>query len=148
MYSFVGSSIIIGFFIRLFYRLDYKEQEEAKIVSLAEHLLKTNPQFCSKTNLNYWVLPGCKGAKDAHPPQDNLQKERWASDEVTSLSSLFSRLLCSRFSVRSELETCHPQKLSKFCFLNFTTPRYCGILGVNVLFRGTSKSTAFFNLDK
>ena len=29
---------------------------------------------------------GCKGAKDAFPPQDDLKEERWASDEVTSPS--------------------------------------------------------------
>ena len=32
---------------------------------------------------------GCKGAKDALPPQDDLKEERWASDEVTS-PSLYS----------------------------------------------------------
>ncbi len=32
---------------------------------------------------------GCKGAKDAVPPQDDLKEERWPSDEVTS-PSLYS----------------------------------------------------------
>ena len=29
---------------------------------------------------------GCKGAKAAFQPQDDLKEERWASDEVTSPS--------------------------------------------------------------
>ena len=32
---------------------------------------------------------GCKGAKDAFQPQDDLKEEGWASDEVTS-PSLYS----------------------------------------------------------
>jgi histone acetyltransferase (RNA polymerase elongator complex component) len=70
----------------------YKKHEEAEIASLAEHLLKET--FYSVVNQIYFVLPGCKGAKDAHPPQDNLQKERWASDAVQA-HPLYSLDYCS-----------------------------------------------------
>jgi len=42
-----------------------------------------NHQFSSKPNELKYDCPGCKGAKDANPPQDDLRKEGWASDEVT-----------------------------------------------------------------
>jgi histone acetyltransferase (RNA polymerase elongator complex component) len=69
-----------------------KKQIEAEIASSAEHLLKET--FYSVVNQIYFVLPGCKGAKDAHPPQDNLQKERWASDAVQA-HPLYSLDYCS-----------------------------------------------------
>ncbi len=56
--------------------------------------------FFSKPNNLKCVHLGCKGAKDANQPQDDLEKERMASDEVTSLSSLFSRPRCSKINVR------------------------------------------------
>ena len=53
-------------------------QKEAEILSSAEYLHKESIFSLVNQTDHICASPGCKGAKDAHQPQDDLKKEGWA----------------------------------------------------------------------
>jgi hypothetical protein len=52
-----------------------KEAERGRNSIFGQTSPQRDQQFFSKPNDLKYVLTGCKGAKDAYPPQDDLSKE-------------------------------------------------------------------------
>ena len=85
--------------------LNKVSKKEAEIASSAEYLCKESVNsLINQTNLTVRVQVFRE--RRTHTLRKIVWKKKaWASDEVTSPSSLFNRVLCSRECDRSALET-------------------------------------------